>query len=141
VKVVAQRPPLFRIICHCTICQSFNRAAFADVSVFRAKDVIVPPGNLVDFRTYRPPPAIRRGKCARCGGPAVELAAIPPLAIVPSANFDDVSFLPVPAFHIFYERRVSDAEDDVPKHSGYWPSQLAFLSRYVTSLRRGQASA
>jgi hypothetical protein len=112
--------------------------------VFRARDVDLPKDNVVEFRTYRPPPAVQRGKCISCGAPTVELVrlpALPKLTIVPSATFSNPALLPAPSIHLFYDRRVADIEDNLPKYSGYWRSQLA-ISRYVfSSLLRGQASA
>jgi hypothetical protein len=35
--------------------------------------------------------------------------------IVPSANICDPALLPKPALHIFYNRRVADVDDDLPK--------------------------
>lgn len=43
--------------------------------------------------------------------------------------------LPSPAAHIFYDKRVSDAEDPYPKHQGFLRSQIAFL-KYLWSARR-----
>jgi hypothetical protein len=41
--------PLFRSICHCEICQEFNNAPFADITVYRRKDVDLPEGHSVAF--------------------------------------------------------------------------------------------
>lgn len=136
VRIAVRSAPLFRVLCHCTICQSFNSKPFADVTVFRAKGVDLPKDNTVEFRTYRPPPAVQRGKCSTCGGAAIELAAMPKLVIIPSANFNDTAFLPAPAMHIFYDRRVADIDDHLPKYSGYWRSEMAFFGRLFASLLR-----
>jgi hypothetical protein len=45
------------------------------------------------------------------------------VAFVPSQNFPRSVELPAPDRHIFYHRRVADIPDQVPKLSGYWPSQ------------------
>lgn len=130
--------PLFRILCHCTICQRFNSAPFADVVVFRAEDVSLPPPNTVSFETYKPPPNVQRGKCATCNQPAIEVFAapvLPKLVMVPRKTFASDTELPVPIAHIFYDKRVSDAKDTYPKHRGFLRSQLAFLN-YLRSARR-----
>ena len=49
------------------------------------------------------------------------------LAFVPSQNFSKIAELPSAGAHIFYDRRVADIEDDLPKVSGYWASEV-----YVT---------
>jgi hypothetical protein len=123
--------PLFRILCHCTICQKFNGAPFADVLVIRAEDVTLPPPDAVNFETYKPPPNVQRGKCAACAQPAIEVFSapvLPKLVMVPRAMLRLDAQLPVPIAHIFYDKRVSDAKDTYPKHRGFLKSQLAFLN-------------
>ncbi len=137
----ASESPLFRLFCHCSICQRFNDAPFADVTVFRANDVAMPPEGVVQFGTYRPPPNVRRGVCAECASPAIEVfhtPLFPKLTIVPTQNIKRTDILPAPAAHIFYESRVSDAADDLIKHHGYWRSQLAFGRLLLKALARGQ---
>jgi hypothetical protein len=121
--------PLFRLRCHCTVCQRFNRAPFADVVVFRAADVALPAEGTVDFRAYKSPPNVQRGRCKACGQAVFErfeTAFLPKLRFVPAAlmNPDD---LPEVGFDGFYERRVRDISGDTPRHKGFWASQWAFL--------------
>jgi hypothetical protein len=69
---------------------------------------------------------MRRGTCAKCGNPVVNLLGFPrslALAFVPSQNFPEAAELPAPDVHIFYDRRVADITDNVPKVSGYWASE------------------
>lgn len=130
---------LMRGICHCTICQAFNEAPYADITLFRARDVQVNAPERVRFDTYRPPPAVQRGKCADCEQPAIEyldLPGLPKLAIVPSANLPELPGLPDPSLHIFYHRRTADVDDGLPRFSGYWRSQLAFSWRVMAALWR-----
>jgi hypothetical protein len=117
-----------RIVCHCTICQEFNGAPYADVVAFRGGAISTPAAFPVTFKKYRPPPNVSRGLCQKCGKPVVEFLALAPyfkISFVPSTNFQDIQKLPAPGAHIFYHRRVKDLEDSVPKISGYWPSELA----------------
>ena len=139
---VSGAPP-FRILCHCTICQRFNSAPLADILVFRAADVALPPSGVVSFDTYKPPPNVQRGKCATCGQPAVEVFSapiLPKLVMVPRGMFGPDAELPSPAAHIFYDKRVADAGDSRPKYRGYLRSQAAFL-RYLLSARASSRSA
>jgi len=132
-----QGRPLLRFICHCRICQAFNKGPYGDVTVFRRGDVTLPEGHRIEFQTYRPPPNVQRGKCPACDRPVVEFlnaGPLPGLAIVPSANFPDPAVLPGPALHIFYDRRVADAEDSLPRYSGYWSSELALGRRLMGAL-------
>ncbi len=127
----AEDGPLFRILCHCSICQRFNSAPFADVLVFRAEDVSLPPEDAVKFETYKPPPNVKRGKCAACAQPAIEVfiaPVFPKLVMVPKPMLRTDLDVPEPVAHIFYEKRVSDAEDTYPKHQGFLSSQFAFMS-------------
>lgn len=131
-------PPLFRICCHCTICQRFNDAPFADALVHRAEDVALPPAGTVEFDTYKPPPNVQRGKCATCGQPAAVVFAapfLPKLVSIPRPMFGEKAELPSPVGHIHYDKRVADAEDPCPKHEGYARSQFAFL-KYLWAARR-----
>jgi hypothetical protein len=48
-----KQPPLLRAYCHCTICQKFNKANFADVSVFRANSITGLNEGAVDFKVYK----------------------------------------------------------------------------------------
>lgn len=132
-------PALFRIYCHCTICQRFNDAPFADVLLFRRQDVELPPPAAVSFDTYKPPPNVQRGKCAQCGTPALELFEVPmmpKLGMVPAAMFTDTQSLPFAAMHLFYDKRVADIDDSLPKYRGFLPSQWAILSRLWSARHR-----
>ena len=130
--------PLFRILCHCTICQQYNSAHFADVFVFRAEDVSLPPPDAVRFDTYKPPPNVKRGKCAKCAQPNVETFSVPifpRLVMVPAPMLRAGDDAPEPIAHIFYDKRVSDATDTLPKHQGLIASQLAFM-KYLRAAKR-----
>lgn len=132
-------PALFRILCHCTICQKFSNAPYADVVVFRAKDVERPATGIVEFDTYKPPPNVQRGKCSACQKPAIEIfesPLFPNLTIVPYAMFSPPGAMPEPVAHIFYEHRISDADDNLPKYRGYAGSQLAFGKYLISAMLR-----
>ena len=129
---------LVRFFCHCTLCQRFNDAPFADIVVFRAEDVVLPAPGTVIFDTYRPPPNVQRGKCATCGQPAVTVFAtrfLPRLVTVPRPMFTSDAELPSPMGHGFYDTRVSDAKDSLPKYEGYFRNLFVFL-KYVWLARR-----
>ncbi len=122
-----------RFFCHCTICQKVYGKPFADVTYFWAESVTLSANQSVEFRRHRPPPAMRRGTCAKCGNPVVSLLGFPrslALAFVPSQNFPRPAELPAPHRHIFYDRRVADIADSIPKLEGYWASE-AHVTRTV----------
>ncbi|MEM7612920.1 MAG: GFA family protein [Pseudomonadota bacterium] len=134
------RAPLFRLLCHCSICQQFNDSAFADVVVFRAAAVQQPDASKIRFDTYRPPPNVQRGKCTICERPAIEVfeaPLAPSLIMIPQPMFVDNAALPDPVAHIFYESRVDDINDALPKYSGYFRSQLAFGKFLIRGLWQG----
>ena len=136
--------PMTRLLCHCTICQSVYKRPFADVTAWWAGAITLPKSHSVQFKAYRAPPALRRGTCGTCGAPVVGFLRLAPflqLAFVPSANFADQAALPNPAAHIFYHRRVTDASDNLPKVSGYWPSELTVTKLVVGSMFRSASDA
>lgn len=123
-------PAKLRMICHCTICQKFNGAPHADILVYKTDQVMAPDEGVVDFETYKPPPNVKRGKCAQCGQAAIEVFAMPlfpKLTMVPAGMFSDADQLPEPKAHMFYDKRLSDADDDYPKRNGFMSSQLTFF--------------
>jgi hypothetical protein len=130
--------PLGRVFCHCTICQAFNRQPFADVTFFRTRDVAVSNADQIAFKTWRPPPNAGRGRCMRCEKPVLEHFGFWPLALtfIPSANFEPGTPLPPPQLHLFYERRVADVTDALPRYDGYVRSQLAVSRMLLHSLTR-----
>jgi len=132
--------PLLRAVCHCTICQTFKQAAYSDITLFRARDVIMPQQNSVEFKAYASPKVLQRGKCVSCGKAAIEYLKIPlmpKVIVVPTENIGEKCFVPEPSMHVFYDTRVSDIEDDLPKHSGYLKSQLAFSHKLMASFISG----
>jgi hypothetical protein len=131
--------PLFRIFCHCTICRRFNAAPFADVVMYRSRDVENPTLGAVNFETYRPPPNVQSGKCAKCSKAAIEVfesRLLPSLTMVPFTMFESGTDMAQPSAHVFYEKRETEVNDALPKHCGYLRSQAAFGRYLVLSLLR-----
>ncbi|MEE4293262.1 MAG: GFA family protein [Xanthomonadales bacterium] len=123
-------PMLGRIRCHCTICQSVNQAAYADSTIFQAKHVPLDRVEHVRFETLKKPPALQRGFCGSCGCFVMAYTTVLPfysLVFVPVARYPATVQLPEPAMHVFYESRVADVADDLPKYSGALSSRLAVI--------------
>jgi hypothetical protein len=59
------------------------------------------------------------------------------LAFVPAARYPGDIELPEPALHLYYESRIADVVDELPKYIGKWPSQLAVL-RMVLRAKSGR---
>ena len=129
--------PVMRLYCHCTICQDFNDAPYADISVYTSGNVDLPADNPVTFSTYKKPPAVQRGKCSHCGKPAIEffnIPVLPDMVMIPSQNITETVELPEPALHMFYHRRVADMNDNLPKYSGSIGSHLGSAKILLATL-------
>jgi hypothetical protein len=59
------------------------------------------------------------------------MAPLVKVAFVPSRNFAGEAELPEPWAHIFYDRRIRDVADSVPKISGYWPSEFLIARKIL----------
>ena len=119
------------------ICQEFNHAPYGDVAIFLSKDVVLKDHSKVQYKKYKMPPAVQRGKCTSCDKPAVEmlkLPMLPELTIIPSANIPTGDFLPDPSMHIFYHRRINDMHDELPKISGFIKSQVLLGGKILSAI-------
>ena len=128
--------PSVRFICHCTICQAFSGKPYADMTIVRAKHLKLTNADQISFKKYRPPPNIDRGLCLNCKKPVVEFGGFGALkwAFIPASNFESQALLPTPQFHLFYDKHVKSASDNLPKHSGYIRSQLAIGKMLMSAL-------
>ena len=122
--------PIFRVICHCTICQKYNTSAYADILVYKSAQIKAPSEDVVNLETYKPPPNVKRGQCSHCHQAAIEvfeMPLFPKLTMVPAQMFESNDHLPDAKAHLFYEKRIEDADDEIPKRQGFISSQLAFF--------------
>lgn len=115
--------PIGRFICHCTICQEFTGQAYNDVTILLKSDVSKLNLIRTKFRRWKLPPNISRGLCTRCNKPSIETAVGGNLILIPTTNLPNVAALPEPSMHLFYNRRVQDMDDDLPKCNGFVQSQ------------------
>lgn len=115
--------PIARFICHCIICQEYTGQACNDVTVLLKSDLSELEINKTRFRRWKLPPNISRGLCKRCNKPSIELAVGGNLILIPTDNYPNAAALPEPTMHLFYNRRVEDMNDNLPKYSGYVKSQ------------------
>ena len=49
------------------------------------------------------------------------------LVLIPTNNYPDIAALPEPTMHLFYNRRVEDINDDLPKYKGFAQSQAMIV--------------
>lgn len=128
--------PKVRFICHCTICQAFSGKPYADMTIVRAKHLKLTNADQISFKKYRPLPNINRGLCLNCKKPVVEFGGLGVLkwAFIPASSFESQKLLPMPQKHLFYEKHVTDVQDDLPKHIGYLHSQMAISKMLISTL-------
>ena len=124
--------PLARFCCHCTICQDFNDAAYADILIYDGAGIEEPPEGRVIYKSYKAKSPILRGKCANCDDPILEATVSgPKLWIVPVAARQGTAKLPNPAAHIYYETRTQDIDDTLPKYKGALKSNLVMMKHIL----------
>lgn len=123
-----------RFICHCTICQEYTGQAYNDVTVLLKSDVSQLNLIRTKFRRWKLPPNISRGLCTRCNKPSIEMAVGGTLMLVPTTNYPDVVALPEPSMHLFYNRRVEDMDDNLPKYNGFVQSQAMMVKALAQGL-------
>ena len=122
-----RKVPVGRFVCHCLFCQAFTGEAFSDVSVLMSHQIDMKGTQALKYKKFRLPPNLNRGTCTTCGKPAMETMGARPLQLVfiPTASFAEQHLLPPIRRHVFYNRRVTDVADNLPKYEHYWPSQFA----------------
>lgn len=121
--------PILRFYCHCKICQRLYQQPFADATVLRLSDVVLPESNDIEFNKYRKVAAIERGTCSQCHKPVIAIAGsgAKGLAFVAAQNYSNKQILPDAKMHIFYGSRAAEVTDDLPKYKGYLRSQFAVI--------------
>lgn len=137
VKLRVKEPLLTRFLCHCTICQSVYKKPFADVTVLREGNLEIDDGSALRFDRLRPPPNVNRGICSKCETPSVGYMSLMPglkMVFLPTHMLQNQQDAPEPAAHIFYGSRSADVEDALPKHMGYWGSELAVVGLIMPKL-------
>lgn len=128
---VQVRGALTRFFCHCTICQRVTGEPFGEpVFTYRWQLDVDDPSRLSWKRHRWTPINLSRGTCRTCGDLVVEHLAASPLSVVASTVWKAPERLPASRGHVFYETRVADIDDDLPKRSGYFSSELA-ITRWV----------
>ncbi|UCH46720.1 MAG: GFA family protein [Betaproteobacteria bacterium] len=126
VQITMHGRALSRFYCHCSICQRLNKAPFGDpVFVWRWNVHVEDPTQLTWKRYRWLPINLNRGTCQTCGTLILEHLAATPMSVVIGRAWEDPQLLPPAWGHIFYESRVADVDDGLPKRSGYMSSELA----------------
>jgi len=135
-----EQMPSVRFLCHCNICQSVYPGDYADATVIRADKVKVKTPENIVYKQLKEPPALNRGICKSCNHPVVGFMKgqrSPELAFLPSAVLPERADKPRPLRHVFYETRVADINDSLPKTSGTFKSQMSLMLPFIRVLRGG----
>ena len=128
---------ILRSYCHCSICQKFNKRPYADISLVYARDVKLLKNDKIKYTFFAKPELVKRGTCQQCQAPIIEfvdMPLLPKLAILPRQTMPDDVDLPGPECHIFYHQRCYDAQDTIPKYSGYLKSQTMFFYKLLAAM-------
>jgi len=75
------------------------------------------------------PKNLNREICSSCKIPPVGYMALAPglkMCFLPSHVFEHVGDFPDPGLHTYYDHRVGDIEDSLPKRRNYRASNLGF---------------
>lgn len=130
--------PVVRFVCHCDICKKVYNKPYADIIAMKLNDIKLPYDYSINFAKHRLPPNVNRGVCCHCQAPVFATMPIIPrlfgMAFIPTANFGDDVALPEISLHSFYDRRVADVDDYLPKYEGYVASQLAVGKGFMLNL-------
>ena len=113
VHVEVEGEPVFNAYCHCESCRKWHAAPMAALAAWPEDAVKIHGEVTVSDKND----ACLRTSCARCGGnvlttkPGLGWKVVYPLTLSGS----DFSY--APAMHIFYDERVMDFNDSLPKFS------------------------
>ncbi len=114
--VTVKAVPSMRFRCHCTICQNIYASNFSDVIVFRRGQVKPADRDQIKWTRTKPVTPLRRGLCVHCNEPVLaHFYGI--LAFMPARTLPE-KLLPPVSKDIYYDTRISEILDDVPKSSG-----------------------
>lgn len=120
--------PSVRFLCHCTICQSVYPGDFADATLLRADKVSIKTPEEMTFSQLKAPPALDRGICNSCKHPVIGFLDGPlgvRFAFLPTVVLPKNDYLPKPLRHVYYDSRINDIDDALPKSGSPMMSQLA----------------
>ena len=137
-RIELSRIPTQRMFCHCTICQEVYGQSFADVTMTDANSVRLPNEHSISFKRYKKSPALDRGSCLECKRPILGYYQLFPgvrLAFVPSYALGETAGDLQPSMHIYYQSRVEDFEDSLPKFHGALRSTIACLGPFLSAYR------
>ena len=114
VQVTVQGPPAAAGYCHCAECRKWHSAPINAWGIWPKANVTI-EGPIITSKISE---RSHRVSCSKCGGcvanikPTVDMIVVYPMTLAgPEATFKYK-----PTFHIFYEERVMDVSDGLPKY-------------------------
>ncbi len=129
--------PSARFRCHCTICQRVYASNFSDVLVFRRGQAKLADAHQIKWTRTKTVTPLVRALCIHCNEPVLaHFYGI--ISFMPARALPDTP-LPAVDMDIYYDTRVSDIQDDIPKSSGligaYAGLTVPFLKALVAKNR------
>lgn len=115
--VTLSAAPSARFRCHCTICQRVYASDFSDVLEFRRGQLKLIDQDQVKWTRTKKVTPLTRALCVHCKAP-VMAHFYGLLAFMPNRALADEDVAPEVNMDIYYDTRVSDILDEVPKSSG-----------------------
>ena len=114
VKVTVSGPPVAAGYCHCLECRKWHSAPINAFAIWPADQVTLEGDTMASAVSEDS----ARVSCRQCGGcvanrkPTMDIIGVYPMTLAGPAN----TFHFEPAFHIFYEERVMNVNDGLPKY-------------------------
>lgn len=113
VGVTVQGPPAAALFCHCGDCRKWHSAPIAAISIWPNANVTIDGPTIVS----QVDEGSGRTSCSKCGGcvairkPAFDMTGVYAMTLSGS----DQTYKFEPGFHIFYNERVMEVNDGLPK--------------------------
>ena len=107
-------PPAAAAYCHCRSCRKWHAAPVNAWAIWSEASVRV-TGEVLAAEIS---PASTRISCARCGGALANRKPARGMVVVYAMALAGSGLGYAPAFHIYYDERVIDMADGLPKYAG-----------------------
>lgn len=113
VQVEVEGDPVFAAYCHCESCRKWHSAPMAALAAW-PEDAVKVQGDVVVSQTNG---ETQRAACSRCGGNVLTTKPELGWKVVYPLTLSGSDFSYKPNLHIFYDERVVDFNDGLPKFS------------------------
>jgi len=112
VTVEVHGQPMASGLCHCEDCQKFHAAPFMAWNVWPSAQVEVTAG---EINASEKSPHLKRVSCRKCGGNVMGILPDVDMTVVFPSTLKASGLTFEPQFHQFYDERVLEIADGVPK--------------------------